>query len=73
MIGGIVEFQGQLDFYSNNAVGFDGGAIYLLSYSQMLLHNDTHLEFVNNTGRSAFLKWRFYMHRNILNLRMLIQ
>ena len=53
MITGRVELQGPVKFYSNNAVGFDGGAIYLLSYSQLLLQNDTQLEFVNNTGRSV--------------------
>ena len=53
VITGRVELQGPVKFYSNNAVGFDGGAIYLLSYSQLLLQSDTQLEFVNNTGRSV--------------------
>lgn len=51
MIAGIVEFQGPVKFHFNNAVGFDGGAIYLLTFSQLFLQNDTQLEFVNNTGR----------------------
>ena len=55
VITGRVELQGPVRFYSNNAVGFDGGAIYLLSYSQLFLQNDTQLELINNTGRSALL------------------
>ena len=55
VITGRVELQGPVKFYSNNAVGFDGGAIYLLSYSQLLIQSDTQLEFVNNTGRSVLL------------------
>ena len=51
VITGKVKFQGSVKFYSNNAIGFDGGAVYLLSFSQLLLENNTQLEFTNNTGR----------------------
>ena len=51
MITGRVEFQGTVKFYSNNALGVDGGAVYLLSFSQLLLQNGLQLEFVNNIGR----------------------
>lgn len=51
VISGKIIFQGSVKFYSNNAIGFDGGAVYLLSFSQMFLENNTQLEFINNTGR----------------------
>lgn len=51
MITGRVEFQGTVKFYSNSALGVDGGAVYLLSFSQLFLQNGLQLEFVNNIGR----------------------
>ena len=51
MITGRVEFQGTVKFYSNSALGVDGGAVYLLSFSQLFLQNSLQLEFVNNIGR----------------------
>ena len=60
VVAGRVEFQGPVTFHSNNAIGFDGGAIYLLSFSQLFLQNNTQLEFVNNTGR--YLHMHKYTH-----------
>ena len=51
VITGRVDFRGPVKFYSNNAEGVNGGAVYLLSFSQLLLQNGTQLEFINNTGR----------------------
>ena len=48
-IGSIIEFGGKISFTNNNAKGFDGGALHLLT-SQMVLNIGAHLEFVNNTG-----------------------
>ena len=38
-------------FTNNDAETFDGGAIYLLSFSQIVLSPGAKLHFVNNTGR----------------------
>ena len=46
-----MEFYKKVSFVSNEVDGSTGGAIYLLSSSQMFLEADTHLEFFNNTGR----------------------
>ena len=48
-IGSILEFGGKISFTNNNAKGFDGGALHLLT-SQIILNTGAHLEFVNNTG-----------------------
>ena len=49
-IGAAVGLSGNVSFINNNAKGFDGGALYMLTSSQIILNNATHLEFVNNTG-----------------------
>ena len=36
---------------NNDAETFDGGALYLISFSQLILIPDAHLNFINNTGR----------------------
>ena len=51
-IGSIIEFGGKTSFTNNNAKGFDGGALYLLT-SQIILNTGAQLEFVNNTGGYA--------------------
>ena len=49
-IGAAVEFVGNISFTNNNAEGYDGGALYMLTSSQITLNTGAHLEFVNNTG-----------------------
>ena len=49
-IGAVVEFVGNVSFTNNNAEGYDGGALYMLTSSQITLNTGAHLEFVNNTG-----------------------
>ena len=49
-IGSKIIFNGNISFINNNAEGFDGGAIYMLTFSQMILNPGAHLIFVNNTG-----------------------
>ena len=46
----VVEFTGNVSFTNNHAEGSDGGALYLLTSSQIMLKSGAHLEFVNNTG-----------------------
>ena len=53
MTASVVGFYGFTKFHFN-AVHDVGGALYLLSSSQMILHSNTHLEFVNNTGRQVY-------------------
>ena len=48
-----MECYNEVSFINNKVDGSIGGAVYLLSSSQMFLNADTHLEFVNNTGRYA--------------------
>ena len=49
-IGAVVEFTGNVSFTDNHAEGSDGGALYLLTSSQIMLSSGAHLEFVDNTG-----------------------
>ena len=49
-IGTVVEFTGNVSFTNNHAEGSNGGALYLLTSSQIMLKSGAHLEFVNNTG-----------------------
>ena len=39
-----------MSFTNNNAEGFDGGALYMLTSSQITVNTGAHLEFINNTG-----------------------
>ena len=50
-IAGEMEFYGEVNFIDNEVDGSVGGTIYLISFSQMILHAGTHLRFINNTGR----------------------
>ncbi|XP_065897579.1 uncharacterized protein [Dysidea avara] len=43
-------FYGHVEFDGNNVEKYDGGALYLNSLSQMVLHSGAFLNFVNNTG-----------------------
>ena len=38
---------------NNDAEAYDGGAIYLLSFSHIIMSPGGHLNFINNTGRYA--------------------
>ena len=49
-IGAAIEINGNVSFTNNNAKGFDGGALYMLTSSQITLNTGTDLKFVNNTG-----------------------
>lgn len=49
-IGAAIEFNGNVSFTNNDAESSDGGALYLLTSSQILVNIGTNLEFVNNTG-----------------------
>ena len=49
-IGSRLAFTGNVSFINNNAEGFDGAAIYMLTFSQMTLYPGAHLRFINNTG-----------------------
>lgn len=51
MTAGKVHFVEKVNFIGNNAERTAGGALYLLSFSQLRLLNDTDLSFVDNTGR----------------------
>ena len=42
----------------NNVETFDGGAIYLLSFSQLILTPGGHLYFTNNTGRYVYFMYK---------------
>ena len=50
-IRGRIEFYEEVSFINNEVDGSLGGAIYLLSSSQVFFEADTHLKFINNTGR----------------------
>ncbi|XP_065906418.1 uncharacterized protein [Dysidea avara] len=46
-----IDLHGYVNFIGNNAEDFDGGSLYLFTFSQMNMTPDTHLTFANNTGR----------------------
>ena len=48
---------------NNDAETFDGGAIYLLSFSQLTLYPGAYLDFTNNAGR--YLRNYLRIHYNI--------
>lgn len=43
-------FNRNVSFTNNHAEGSDGGALYMLTSSQITLNDGAHLTFVNNTG-----------------------
>lgn len=56
-IGAALEFSGNISFINNNAKGYDGGALYMLTSSQITLNTRTHLDFINNTGGYDNAQW----------------
>ena len=51
VVAGNIDFSGPVKFVDNDAETFDGGAVYLLSFSQLTLHPGASLDFTNNAGR----------------------
>ena len=57
VVAGKVLVEGDIVYDGNNAITDSsgivsvGGALHLLSFSQTVLHNGTHVKFINNTGR----------------------
>ena len=51
VVAGNIDFSGPITFVDNDAETFDGGAIYLLSFSQFTLYPGAYLDFINNAGR----------------------
>ena len=51
MVAGKITFSGSAAFVDNDVGTFDGGAVYLLSFSQLILSQEAHLNFSNNIGR----------------------
>ena len=49
-IGATIEFDGNISFTNNHAESSDGGALHMLTSSQITLNSGAHLEFINNTG-----------------------
>ncbi|XP_065904297.1 uncharacterized protein [Dysidea avara] len=50
-IAGKIDLQGNVTFHNNTVDGSFGGALYLLSSSQVVLQDNTHVMFTNNNGR----------------------
>ena len=51
LLASTVKFYGLVEFIDNNVQKFDGGALYMTSFSQMILYDGANLNFINNTGR----------------------
>ena len=51
MVAGEITFSGPAVFVDNDVDTFEGGALYLLSFSQIILTPNAHLNFTNNVGR----------------------
>ena len=50
IIGSTMTVDGRVDFENNNAENVDGGALYLTSYSQVVLRRGAQMNFVGNRG-----------------------
>ena len=61
MTKSIVEFCGNTTFYANT-VDSVGGALYLRPSSQIMLHTNAHLKFIENTGRQVTHKYVAMYH-----------
>ena len=55
-IAGKIDLQGNVTFHNNTVDGSFGGALYLLSSSQVVLQDNTHVMFTNNNGRYVILR-----------------
>jgi len=51
VIGTTIEFNGSATFIHNNANSVNGGAIILISYSQIFLNHGANVDFIGNIGR----------------------
>lgn len=55
VVGSVVNVRGaHLTFMGNNAGGSAGGAMYLTSYTQVVLSEGSTLDFINNIGRYTY-------------------
>ena len=60
MVGSVVNVKGaHLTFMGNNAEGLAGGAMYLTSYTQVILFQGSTFDFINNTGRYVAMMYSF--------------
>lgn len=50
IIGSTMTIDGRVDFEDNNSENVDGGALYLTSYSQVVLQRGAQMNFVGNRG-----------------------
>ena len=57
LLASTVNFYGRVEFINNNVQKFDGGALYMTSFSQMILYDTADLNFINNTGRYAYVHY----------------
>jgi len=51
VIGTTIEFNGSATFIHNNADSVNGGAIVLISHSQIFLNHGATVDFIENIGR----------------------
>ena len=62
-----IELQGNITFHGNTVDGSFGGALYLVSSSQVILQDNTHVVFDNNNGRYArCLLWWDLVDTNVI-------
>ena len=61
VVAGNIAFNGGVKFVDNDVKTFDGGALYLLSFSQFTLYPGAHLDFTNNAGRYTRL-YAYFSH-----------
>ena len=57
LLASTVNFYGHVEFINNNVQKFDGGALYMTSFSQMILYDTADLNFINNTGRYVYVHY----------------
>ena len=51
LAGSLAGVRGELSFIGNNAENVEGGALYISAFGQVKLYQNSHLNFINNTGR----------------------
>ena len=51
VVGTTIKFSGPATFIHNNAEAVNGGAIILISFSQIFLYHGANIDFIGNTGK----------------------
>ena len=68
VVGSLIKVEGLLSFVGNNAVDFEGGALYVSAFGQVTLYRGAELFFTENVGRCVL----YTMIYNLLKFLFII-